>query len=58
MIVLGFKLENLTETGYSVYYHIAKTKIQIDPSVLEIFSGNLENKVFGALSAHLWGASY
>ena len=49
------KLENLTGTRYSVYVHTAK-KIQIDPCVLEIFSGNLENKVFGALSAHLWGA--
>ena len=52
------KHENLTGTRYSVYHHTAKKIFQIGPSVLEIFSGNLENKVFGALSAHLWGASY
>ena len=52
------KHEHLTGTRYSVYHHTAKKNFQLDPSVLDIFSGNLENKVFGALSAHLWGASY
>ena len=39
-----------------VYTITQQKKIQIDPSFLEIFSGKLENKVFWALSAHLWGA--